>query len=271
MTEYESAHGSIVHIELNTDEIDATREFFGEAFGWEFEEYEDMAGYVGWRAPNPPKGGFMAPSEGPFSPPSTVFYIGVDDLAEANDAIADAGGEILVEDMEVPGMGIFTMFQDPGGVINAAWEGRYEGEPPEGGWPMFTDEATPGSIVHFELYSDDPEATQTFHEAVFGWEFEAAEGDYTMIRPPTPPSGGVMAANEQMPVGTLAYVLVESASDACEMVGAAGGALLREPFDIEGWGTMAVFEAPGGIVQALWEAAPESMDETGEAEPHAAS
>jgi len=132
-------------------------------------------------------------------------------------------------------------------------------------------ESAHGSIVHIEHNTDEIDATREFFGEAFGCEFEAAEGDYTMIRLPTSPYGGVMAANEEMPGGTLTYVPVESAADACEMVEAAGGAVLREPFDIEGRGTMGVFEAPGGIVQALWEAAPESMDETGEAEPHAAS
>jgi hypothetical protein len=211
----------------------------------------------------------MSPNEGPFSPPTVVFYINVEDLDETNEAITENGGEILVEAMEVPEMGIFTIFQDPGGVINAAWEDRYEGEPPEGGWPMFTDQASDGSIVHFELYTDDPEGTQAFHEAVFGWTFEAAEGDYVMAYPPTPPYGGVMNATDEMPVESLAYVLVEDAAEACEVIEGAQGEVLREPFDIEGWGTMAVFEAPGEIVLALWESAPESMD-AGEAEPHAA-
>ena len=266
MTTYESTNGSIVHVELYTDDLDATEAFFGEAFGWEFEPVEGMD-YTIWRAPDPPSGGIMLREDGPFTPPPTLFYIDVDDLAAARTAIAEAGGEVLVEELDVPEMGVFAVFRDPGGVVEAAWEDRYDGEPPEGGWPEFTDEPAAGSIVHFELYSEDPEATRAFHEAVFGWDFETiGEGEYTMAEPPTPPAGGVMEANEGMPVGTLVYLLVDSAEDASEAVEAAGGRVLREPFEVPGWGTMAVFEAPGGVVGAVWESAPESAEPRSEPE-----
>lgn len=259
MTTYEMASGSIVHVELNSDDVEASGTFLADAFGWNVERDDEM-NYTVWRAPNPPGGGLLGPQDGevpegaPFEPPSTLFYVDVEDLAEAREAIVEAGGELLVEEMEIPEMGAFTVFREPGGVVEAAWENRYEGDPPEGGWPAYTDDPEPGSVTHFELYSEDPGATCDFHEAVFGWAFETVEGsDYTMVYPPTPPYGGVMQATEEMPVGTLFYLLVEDAEAACEAVAGAGASVLREPFEVEGWGTMAVFEAPGGVVLALWE------------------
>lgn len=95
---------------------------------------------------------------------------------------------------------------------------------------MATHESANGSIVHVELYSEDPDATWAFYEDVFGWDFEAVEGGgYTMVRPPTPPNGGVMQASEEVPVGTLPYLLVASTEDTCRAVDASGGGVLREP------------------------------------------
>jgi predicted enzyme related to lactoylglutathione lyase len=259
MTTYESTSGSIVHVELDTADPEATRAFLEDAFGWSFEVMEEME-YMSFRAPSPPGGGIMlGEQQGPFTPPPTLLYVAVDDLEETNEEITDAGGEILVEAMEVPEMGLFTIFADPGGVVQAAWEDRYEGEPPEGGWPEFTDAPEPGSITHFELYSEDPEATQRFYEDVFGWEFESVGvGEYTLARPPTPPFGGLMPANEEMPAGTLLYLLVEDAEDASRAIAEADGTVLRDPFEVEGWGTMALFRAPGDLVLALWESAHEA-------------
>ena len=31
-------------------------------------------------------------------------------------------------------------------------------------------------VIHFEIYTDDPEAVQPFYEDVFGWKFEKFEG-----------------------------------------------------------------------------------------------
>lgn len=263
MTDYESTSGSIVHVELTSEDVEASRAFFEETFGWEIEVDEEMD-YTIWRPPNPPGGGMMARGAGdsddqtgmPFEQPPTLFYVAVDDLAETREAIVEAGGEVLLEEMEVPEMGVFTVFREPGGVVEAAWETRDEGEPPEDEWYRFTDDPEPGSVTHFEFYSDDPAATRAFHEAVFGWDLESVgDGGYTMIRPPTPPYGGVMEATEEMPVGTLLYLIVEDAGAAREAIEDAGGAILREPFEVEGWGTMAVFEAPGDVVLALWESA----------------
>ncbi len=252
MATYETTHGSIVHIDLNSDDAEATRAFYGKAFGWSFEAFGDMAYHL-FRAPSPPNGGIMARQEGEFQPPATVLYLNVDDLAETRAAITEAGGQVLVEEIEVPEMGVFCMFRDPGGIVQAAWEDRYEGEPPEGGWPKLTDEPQPGAYCFFELYSEDPPATQAFYTSMFGWTFEDDEdGGYRFANPPTPPTGGLMEAGDHMPAGSLPYVLVASAEDACQAIDAAGGTVLREPFEVGGWGTMAVFEAPGGIVQAVW-------------------
>lgn len=256
---YEPTHGSIVHIELYSDDIDATQAFYEEAFGWTFESVDGMD-YLLWEAPDPPSGGLMATEDVPETPPSTLFYIDVEDLAATREAVSTAGGRIFEEEMAVQDMGVFAVFGDPGGVVEAAWEDTDEGEPPDGGWPQFTDRPAPGSIVHFELYSDDVDATRRFHESVFDWNFEEVEGEYVMARPPTPPFGGVMPASDDMPVGSLAYVLVARAEDACRTIETAGGAVLREPFEVGEWGTMAVFEAPGGIVQAVWENATDQAE-----------
>lgn len=264
MTESEPTHGSIVHIEFYSDDLEATQAFYETVFGWSFETVEGMD-YLMWRAPNPPSGGLLAPEGMPGTPPSTLIYINVDELDETMEALTDNDAELLTDEMEVPKMGVFTLFQDPGGMVEAAWEDRYEGEPPEEGWPLLTDEPDLGSIVHIEFYTENAEATESLHEAVFDWEFEHMEDDdYTLAQPPTPPFGGVMEANEEMPAGTLVYLLVGDAEESCATIEAEGGQVLREPFEIEGWGTMAVFEAPGGIVQAVWEPVEEMEERAGE-------
>jgi predicted enzyme related to lactoylglutathione lyase len=254
MTNYEPTGGSVVHVELTSDDVEASRAFFEDVFRWtiEVDEEED---YAVWRPSNPPGGGIVAP-DGPGATlsdqPPTLLYVEVEDLGATREAVVGAGGEVLREEVPVGERGVFSAFREPGGIVEAAWETRSEDEP-EAGWSTFTDDPEPGSVTHFELYSGDPEATRTFHEAVFGWEFEAVEGSgYTTIRPPTPPFGGLLGAGEAMPVGVLLYLLVDGAEAACESIEATGGRVLREPFDVEGWGTMAVFEAPGGVTQALW-------------------
>lgn len=256
MTTYEPGAGSIVHIELYSDDVDASRRFLGSVFGWEFEEFPEMD-YTTWRAPNAPGGGLMAVEEGMEAFPRTLLYVSAESLDDVREAARAAGGSVVEAEIEVPEMGVFSILSDPAGVVTAAWEDRSGGEAPEEGWPALTDDPDPGSVTHFELYSEDTNATGSFVEAVYGWAVEAMEdGGYIMVRPPTPPAGGLMAATDEMPTGSIAYLLVEDAAETCTSSEAAGGTVLRDPFEIEGWGTMAVVEVPGGIPIALWEAVP---------------
>ena len=49
-------------------------------------------------------------------------YIAVDDRASYRQRITEAGGKIVVEEMEVPGMGSFSLFADPDGRVMGIWK-----------------------------------------------------------------------------------------------------------------------------------------------------
>ena len=66
-------------------------------------------------------GGIFKPEEGP-CPAKLSFYIDVDDLAPYRQKIVEAGGKILVEEQEVPGVGSFTLFQDPEARVLGLWK-----------------------------------------------------------------------------------------------------------------------------------------------------
>ena len=56
-------------------------------------------------------GGIMTPQEGPW-PGNMAFYIQVDDLDAFAKKVKEAGGKLLVEKMEVPGVGHLSLFED---------------------------------------------------------------------------------------------------------------------------------------------------------------
>ncbi len=115
-----------------------------------------------------------------------------------------------------------------------------------------------GQIVHVEYASNDPPATRKFLEEVFGWKFQAPPmppGEIYWTFEATPgPGGGLMETMEGQGPGTLAYLLVESVDAAVKMITAHGGKVLRPKQEIPNVGWFALFEAPGGLVQAVFEA-----------------
>ena len=105
----------IDYVELPATDLAAVKAFYGAAFGWTFEDWgpEYMAfsnaglegGFRKTNAP-PPRGG-------------ALVILHADDLAAAEKAVADAGGEII-ERHEFPGGQRFH-FADPSGNELAVW------------------------------------------------------------------------------------------------------------------------------------------------------
>lgn len=112
----------------------------------------------------------------------------------------------------------------------------------------------PGSYIHFDLVSKDAKATRAFYETAFGWSFKAIPfAGYALATAKAPPHGGLRAAEKQEAPGMVGYVAVADLRAAVARVEAAGGRILGPEQKVPGFGRFVLFEAPGGIVQGLFE------------------
>ena len=105
----------IDYVEFHATDIAATKQFYGEVFGWEFEDYGPE--YTSFRDGRI-AGGFQAGTVSPGTGPLIVVY--VDDLPAAEKHVADAGGKITKATFTFPGGSRFH-FTDPNGNELAAW------------------------------------------------------------------------------------------------------------------------------------------------------
>jgi predicted enzyme related to lactoylglutathione lyase len=114
----------VVHWELWTKSRDRLSEFYRKVFDWKTESIPGMDYMmVDTGCEGGINGGIMTPQhEGPW-PGNMSFYIDVDDLAAYRKRIQDAGGTIVIEEQEVPGMGAFSLFTDPDGRMVGIWKG----------------------------------------------------------------------------------------------------------------------------------------------------
>ena len=114
--------GAIVHVELSSTDLPATRKFFESVFGWKFKQ--EMMGdgdeYWTFQAPSGPGGGLMKPMGG--MPPSTLNYLLVDSVDACVKKITAAGGKIMMPKTEIPKVGWFAVFQVPGGPAAAVFQ-----------------------------------------------------------------------------------------------------------------------------------------------------
>jgi predicted enzyme related to lactoylglutathione lyase/predicted SnoaL-like aldol condensation-catalyzing enzyme len=113
----------VVHFEMPAQDTGRMARFYAGAFGWSTRDLgAEMGGYVlavtaetdengRPKQPGMINGGFYPKKEGwPAQYPSVV--IAVADIKESMTRVAENGGEILGEPMEIPGIGLYVSFYD---------------------------------------------------------------------------------------------------------------------------------------------------------------
>lgn len=104
----------VVHWEIGAADVDALREFYGKAFGWEMTDAGSAYTVVD-TGTGGLRGGFMRTPEG--VPPYATIYVRVDDLAATLETILELGGAVLVPPTVIDDTLSFAMFVDPQGTV----------------------------------------------------------------------------------------------------------------------------------------------------------
>ena len=115
-----------------------------------------------------------------------------------------------------------------------------------------------GRFVWFEYVSQDAKKAQGFFGELFGWSTKAVpmpEGEYVMIAAPDGRTiGGYFAGPPAARQASwLPYLQVESAATIAAKIKQLGGAVMKEPFKVGDFATMAVVADPQGAGFALWQ------------------
>jgi predicted enzyme related to lactoylglutathione lyase len=106
------------YIEFASTDIEETKRFYSEVFGWEFTDYgPDYTSFNDGRL----AGGFRAAPQVGAGGPLVVLYS--TDLEGIESRVSEAGGEIVREIFEFPGGRRFH-FADPSGNELAVWSDR---------------------------------------------------------------------------------------------------------------------------------------------------
>jgi predicted enzyme related to lactoylglutathione lyase len=115
----------VVHFEIPYEQGKRMLRFYQTAFGWQMQALgEKMGNYVlaattetencRPKTPGAINGGFFEKKpDWPAQYPSVV--IAVDDIADAMKQVSKAGGEVLGQPMEIPGVGHYVSFLDTEG------------------------------------------------------------------------------------------------------------------------------------------------------------
>jgi predicted enzyme related to lactoylglutathione lyase len=116
---------SVVHFEMPYENRERMAKFYKSAFGWQTQMLgQEMGNYVmatttetndaGPTKPGAINGGFYGKTpDRPMQYPSVVIAVG--DIKRSSEKVAAAGGKVLGEPMEIPGVGRYVSFVDSEG------------------------------------------------------------------------------------------------------------------------------------------------------------
>jgi uncharacterized protein len=252
-TSYEP--GTPSWVDLSTPDPDGAKRFYGELFGWEADDagpVEETGGYAMFRLRGKQVAG-VAPLMDENQPAVWSTYISTDDADAAVARAKDAGGQAMVEPMEVMDAGRMAFLAHPAGGMVGLWEpARHIGA-------ELVNE--PGALTWNQLHTRDQEAAAAFYDAVFGWTrtdfggqpvFSLGErGVAGMIdMPPGTP--------DDVPAYWMTIFAIADTDATAAKAADLGGQVAVPPGDIEGVGRFAVLADPQGVYFGVI-SMPESM------------
>lgn len=111
----------VVHFEIEAENLERAKKFYTEAFGWKMDQMgEDFGNYVVVMTGDPKEpGGINGGLMGLMGPKKELnaysCVVSVDNIDEAMENVKAAGGELLSEKMDIPGVGIYVKCKDTEG------------------------------------------------------------------------------------------------------------------------------------------------------------
>ena len=269
-------------IDTTQPDPEAATAFYGELFGWEFEDVMPAESPVRYYIARLRGGDVAAVGSQPEGgPPTAVWntYVWVEDAGETATRVRAAGGTVLMEPMDVGDSGRMAVFADPTGAAFCVWQAK------EHRGAAIVNE--PGSLNFNDLHTRDLDDATKFYGAVFGWEFLQLDGwsawalpgygDFLEQRNPGTRAGmaamgaperfeDVVASVDQIPddqPDVPAHWGVTFAVDDADAVVARaaelGGRVVVPPFDAP-WVRMTIITDPQGATFTASKFVPENRD-----------
>ena len=221
-----------------TTDMKAAEPFYRTAVGWEIND-SGMPGqtYSILSAGGAMVGGLMPIPDDARAmgvQPAWMGYIGVDDVDDYAKRVKAAGGSIMREPTDIPGVGRFAVAADPHGA------GFILFKPNTDQAPTPAAPGTPGQVGWRELHAGDGPAAFTFYSGLFGWTKDqamdmGAMGIYQTFKTAGEQGGGMMTKMAQTPQPHwLYYFNVDAIDAAAKRVTDAGGKVINGPMPVPG-------------------------------------
>jgi uncharacterized protein len=239
--------------DLWTSDVDGSRRFYGELFGWEADEPSpEFGGYFIFNRNGVQIAGGMGDMGDMKANNTWKIYLATDNIEKTVASAEATGAEIVAPAMAVADLGIQAVLVDPTGAHLGAWEAK--------SFPGFTVLGESGTPSWFELHTREYQRALDFYRSVFGWETDVVvdsdEMHYSTMRNPDGEGelAGIMDASGFLPEGVPSHWSVYwhtgDVDASVTKVKALGGSVVIEPVDTP-YGRLASVTDPTGALFRL--------------------
>ncbi len=239
--------GVPIWVDVSSSDIEKTRSFYQDLFGWTAEVPEGGGGYTLFLVDGKMVAG-GGPTQSPEQHPAWSTYIGTDDAKETARKAAEADAQVIMEPFDVMGQGQMAVLSDPTGAFFCLWQPQAHR-----GAQLVN---KPGSFCWNELYTRDVPRAQEFYSTVFGWTIDEQQmdmGPYTVFKLGDHPVAGGMNMGflpDSVPPHWLTYFAVDNTDATVSKARELGAQILAGPQPTP-LGPMAVIQDPVGAAFAV--------------------
>lgn len=113
------ANGVFCWDQIATTDVQATKDFYTKVFPWTIHEF--APGMETFAGSGRPRASIVEAPPG--TPSHWLTFVVVPNLADARRRVGSLGGHVLVEQIDVPNVGSFSVIADPQGAVIAAFQG----------------------------------------------------------------------------------------------------------------------------------------------------
>ncbi len=241
-------HGLFSWADGQSTDAAKSKAFYAEVMGWTYDDIPigDGRFYTMFKFDGEPIAGLGQMQEelkAQGIPSHWSSYVNVDDVDALAPKVAELGGTLLMEPMDVMESGRMLFLQDPTGAQMGLWQANQH----KGAGLV----NTPGAMAWNELTTTDTQAARDFYAGLFGWTYNKMEDmEYYVIMNGSRPNGGIMPTPEAMagmpPMWTV-YFSVADIDKTVEKVKTTGGNVMGDIMAASGVGRFAIVTDPTGM------------------------
>ncbi|MEV6400181.1 VOC family protein [Streptomyces sp. NPDC051907] len=221
--------GTPCWVSLMVHGLDATQDFYGELFGWEFAPGPQQLGpYVRALLDGKEVAGIGRLPVDRHLPIAWTPYMATDDADATAEAIRCCGGTVGVGPLDAGEAGRMVIGSDPVGAVLGAWQAA--------GRRGIAVQGAHGTPVWNELIARETSSVGKFYQAVFGYDVEAvvsADLDYVTLRLEGRPVAALHGVGNALPRERGPHWMtsfeVEDTDQAARHVASLGGQVIQPP------------------------------------------